>query len=277
MTAKNEFADFVRLIKALEPWLPQIVIVGGWGHRLCRFHEHAQPLDYKPLMTFDTDVAVPKDLPVGQENIAQRLHQQGFTESFFGDHQPPVTQYRLGAEGDGFYAEFLTPLDGSGYTRDGQPDQTVRIAGVSSQKLRHLDILLQHPWSVVLVPSDEIRIEKTAVIYIANPTAFIVQKLLICDRREKTHVAKDVLYIHDTIDLFGASLEDLTKIWKEVVRPNLHSNHIARMRSSISTLFSRVNDIIRDASQNAQSAGRALTPEDLLEACSVGLEIILHD
>lgn len=82
MTAKNEFADFVRLIKALEPWLPQIVIVGGWGHRLCRFHEHAQPLDYKPLMTFDTDVAVPKDLPVGQENIAQRLHQEGFTESF---------------------------------------------------------------------------------------------------------------------------------------------------------------------------------------------------
>jgi hypothetical protein len=33
-------------------------------------------------MTFDTDVAVPKDLPVGQENIAQRLHQEGFTESF---------------------------------------------------------------------------------------------------------------------------------------------------------------------------------------------------
>jgi hypothetical protein len=216
-------------------------------------------------------------LPVAQENIAQRLHQQGFTENFLGDHQPPLTQYRLGDEDDGFYAEFLTPLDGSGYTRDGQPDPTVRIAGVSSQELRHLDILRQRPWFVVLVPSDEIHIEKPAVIFITNPTAFIVQKLLICDQREKTHIAKDILYIHDTIDLFGAKLEDLDRLWIETVRPNLHSNHIAKMRGSISTLFSVVNDTIRDASQIAQSAGRVLTPEALLEACSVGLEIILHD
>jgi hypothetical protein len=109
------------LCNALKPWLGEVVIVGGWAHRLYRFHEFAQPLDYQPLITLDTDVAVPKTLHVHEQNIAQRLHDHGFTESFLGDHHPPVTQYRLGSEQDGFYAEFLTPLLGSVYTRDGKP------------------------------------------------------------------------------------------------------------------------------------------------------------
>ena len=29
---------FVRLVAALEPWLDQIVVVGGWAHRLYRLH-----------------------------------------------------------------------------------------------------------------------------------------------------------------------------------------------------------------------------------------------
>ncbi len=276
MKAKNEFEDFIRLLQALEPWLSQIVIVGGWAHRLYRFHALAQPLEYKPLMTFDTDVAVPKDLPVEQENIAQRLHQRGFTESFLGDNQPPITQYRLGSENDGFYAEFLTPLDGNGYSRDGKLDHTVRIAGVSSQKLRYLDVLLQHSWPITLVPSYEIRIEKATIIYVANPTAYIVQKLLIRDRRDKPSIAKDVLYIHDTIELFGSKLEALNELWNKVVLPNLHPNHVARLSGSISTLFSEVNDTTRDAALIARSSGGVLSPDELQEACSVGLEIIFR-
>jgi hypothetical protein len=27
-----------KLLEALDPWLPQIVIVGGWAHRLFRYH-----------------------------------------------------------------------------------------------------------------------------------------------------------------------------------------------------------------------------------------------
>ena len=42
---------FGRLLAALEPWLDQIVIVGGWAHRLYRQHPDAQALDYPPLST----------------------------------------------------------------------------------------------------------------------------------------------------------------------------------------------------------------------------------
>jgi hypothetical protein len=55
---------FSRLIGALEPWLAQVVIIGGWAHRLYRHHSTAQELDYPPLGTLDTDIAVPLNLPL---------------------------------------------------------------------------------------------------------------------------------------------------------------------------------------------------------------------
>ena len=277
MTATDEFEHFTRLCDALEPWLGEIVIVGGWAHRLYRLHDLAQPLDYRPLITLDTDVAVPKSLTVHEQNIAQRLHEHGFTESLLGDHQPPVTQYRLGAEKDGFYAEFLTPLLGNGYTRDGKPTPTTRIAGVSSQKLRHLDVLLRDPWKVPLNSVDESQAKGSVPVYVANATAFIVQKLLIRDKREKDQLAKDVLYIHDTIELFGAKLEQLNELWRNSVRPQIHPNHVAKAMDSVAVLFSVTNDTIRDASQIARSAGRAMPPEDLQAVCQAGLELILSD
>lgn len=276
MTMKNEFDDFIRLIGALEPWLPKIVIVGGWAHRLYRFHELAQPIDYTPLMTFDMDVAVPTNLPVEQENIVQRLDRRGFTETLLGDHRPPVTRYQLGTEDQGFYAEFLTPLYGNGLTRDGQPDQTVRIAGVSSQKLRHLEVLLHRPSTILLEPSDTVRIDSPTVLYIANPTAYIVQKLLIREKRDHAQRAKDLLYIHDTLELFGANLEGLHKLWEEAVFPSLHRRHVAKLRREASEIMSGVNDITRDASSIARSAGRTLPPEDLLDVCRMGLQMILN-
>lgn len=57
MATVPELASFAILARALEPWLDQVVIIGGWAHRLYRLHPQAQELDYAPLMTLDTDVA----------------------------------------------------------------------------------------------------------------------------------------------------------------------------------------------------------------------------
>ena len=35
---------FARLIDAIRPWLSHLVIVGGWAHRLHRFHPIATAL-----------------------------------------------------------------------------------------------------------------------------------------------------------------------------------------------------------------------------------------
>src|ERR1019366_8935086 len=68
------------LVDALSPWLEQMVIIGGWAHRLYRLHHFAQPLDYEPLATFDTHVAVPVELARCGEGIRERLVANGFTE-----------------------------------------------------------------------------------------------------------------------------------------------------------------------------------------------------
>ena len=45
MAVQSDVEYFARLVDALEPWLDQVVIIGGWAHRLYRLHPLAQPLD----------------------------------------------------------------------------------------------------------------------------------------------------------------------------------------------------------------------------------------
>ena len=39
----DDFNAFGRLLDALRPWLGHVVIVGGWAHRLHRFHPLSHP------------------------------------------------------------------------------------------------------------------------------------------------------------------------------------------------------------------------------------------
>jgi len=165
---------FARLVAALEPWLGQFVIIGGWAHRLYRMHPHAQALDYQPLMTLDTDIAVTPKLPAGEQEIRERLVAQGFSEQLLGDDRPPATHYHLSGEETGFCAEFLTPLTGSDYDRRHKRKATIGIGGIVSQQLRHIELLLYNPCSVDLQTA-----ERAVRIQIANPVSFLAQKVLI--------------------------------------------------------------------------------------------------
>jgi hypothetical protein len=265
--------DFARLIEALDPWLLNLVIVGGWAHRLYRSHALAQQLDYEPLFTLDTDIAVPQHLPVGEVSVLDSLRHHGFKEQFFGEHQPPITRYTLGSEDTGFYAEFLTPLKGSGYKRDGASESTVRVAGVSSQKLRYLEVLLEEPWNIRLDKSMG-PFENDRKIQIANATSFIGQKLLVHEKRERKNRAKDVLYIHDTIEIFGQSLDALKAIWCDKLKPRVHRNVPRKIEDAISEAFSKVSDTIRDATEISRSLGRELAPDDIREVCHRGTSMI---
>jgi hypothetical protein len=130
---------FGRLVAALEPWLDQVVIVGGWAHRLYRLHPDAQTLDYPPLATLDADVALSPTLTAGEQNIHARLLAFDFKDEFFGEAHPPATHYHLGGETSGFYAEFLTPLVGSEYDRKHRRKAIVEIAGASTRNCATLN------------------------------------------------------------------------------------------------------------------------------------------
>jgi len=248
-----------------------VVIVGGWAHRLLRYHPLAQAVPHEPLLTLDTDVAIPVTLEVQEQDLRDRLIGAGFKEKFLGEDQPPATHYQLGEEGGGFYAEFLTPLVGSEYDRDGKRRATMQVAGVTSQNLRYVDLLLDFPWTVQLSRANGFAFEEPKRVCIAHPTRFMVQKLLIQEKRDRRSRAKDVLYLHDTIELFGASLDILGEEWK-IARQGLSESAVRTVETAVDTMFAKVTDDIRSAAQVA--AGRALSPEAIQELCRAGLKVV---
>lgn len=270
----DDLAAFARLLDALRPWLDDLVIVGGSAHRLYRFDRLARPPAYRPVTTKDADLAFAPNAPLTGD-IGAALKAAGFNQEFSGDDVPPATEYRLGAEGQEFSAEFLTPLLGAGVKRDGGPDVTVKTAGIIAQKLRYLDLLLTSPWSVHVSPEMGVPVQQPVVVRIANPVSYIAQKLLIHGRRKPDKRAQDALYIHDTLDLFGAQLPTLRTIWSEEVSPTLPGKTLKDIRRLRHESYAAVTDVHRSAVRIPQD--RSLDPNRLQAACPYGLDEIFGD
>ena len=268
----NDFDALAKLIQAIEPWRGHLVLVGGWAHRLHRFHPAASKLPYNPIATKDTDLAFRHKAPL-EGDIKQALEAAGFEEELSGDHRPPVTRYTLGEDDAGFYAEFLTPLVGSGMRRTGEPDATVLAGGITAQKLRHLELLLIRPWHIRIGPELGVPLPQPLDLQVVNPVAFIAQKLLIQDDRSPAKRAQDFLYIHDSVELFGSVMPELNNLWKDAVYPELHPNIAKRVVELSQTTFSKVTDTAREAARIPPD--RTLSPERMVATCEVALHQIL--
>jgi hypothetical protein len=263
-----ELEAFSKFVVALTPWLGELVVVGGWAHRLYRLDPRARKLDYVPLTTLDGDVAVPPKLKKEESNVRKSLLDAGFEEEFIGEDRPPATHYHYG-NGGGFYAEFLAPLEGSEYDRSGKRKATKEVSGISSQLLHYIEILLISPWKVELSEENGYAISPKRSVQIANPASFLAQKILIHERRDHKDRAKDLLYMHDTVELFSETLDELQKLFRGTVAPKLHQRRLAEIEGAAEKLFGKVDDTIREAALMA--AGRKLSPERLAETARAGL------
>jgi Nucleotidyltransferase len=165
----------------------------------------------------------------------------------------------------------LSPLIGSEYDREGNRRATSRVAGVTSQNLRYVDVLLTSPWTVELSRANGFPFETPKQVRIAHPTRFMAQKLLIHDKRDRRSRAKDILYLHDTIELLGGSLDVLREEWTRL-RKALPEGAIRTVEGALDTMFSKITDDIRGAAQAA--AGRGLTPQAVQELCRAGMKIV---
>jgi Nucleotidyltransferase len=268
----NDFAALARLIQAVEPWRAHLVFVGGWAYRLYRFHPLANAPTYSPLMTRDTDLAFANRAPLAGD-IRSALAKAGFVEELSGEHRPAVTRYTLADDDAGFYAEFLTPLVGRCVKRNGEQDATVSTAGITAQKLRHLDILLINPWLITVGLDQDVPLPRPTDLKVASPASFIVQKLLIQRDRTPGKRAQDVLYIHDVLELFGGALPTLKALWEEEVRPALPAKTARQVVELSRESFSSVTDVIRNAARIPQD--RTLSPERLRAACQLALAQVL--
>jgi Nucleotidyltransferase len=264
---------FARLVDALRPWLGHFVIVGGWAHRLHRLHPLAAKPTYLPLRTRDVDLALSLRAPL-EGDIRHAFEHGGFSRRFRGDDAPPVTHYHLDDDDSGFYAEFLVPLQGGELKRNGGPDVTASKAGINAQKVRHLELLLEAPWSVRVGRDEGLPLARPTDLMLPNPVSFIAQKLLIHHKRPPSKKAQDVLYIHDTLELFGRAVDDLRTLWVDQLRPQMPAKTARRVATTARILFEQVTDTIRDASRIPQD--RQPSPEAVRGTCEYGLGEILR-
>jgi hypothetical protein len=117
------------------------------------------------------------------------------------------------AEGEEAYSlEFLTPLTGPPVDRAGRVTVTADIqAGVTAQRLRYLELLLETPWRVSFAGIPGIEAEgEPLTVQVPHPGAFMVQKLLIVDERTRAdRRAKDLAYLYQVASLFRRELPAL--------------------------------------------------------------------
>ncbi|MDB5932451.1 MAG: hypothetical protein JWR60_4158 [Polaromonas sp.] len=269
----NDLEAFAKLVQAIDPWRAQLVFIGGWGHRLHTLHPKANKLDYQPVFTKDTDLAFHSTIPL-EGDIKSALMAKGFKEALSGEFKPPIASYTLGDEQGGFYAEFLTPLIGSGYKRGGAADATLQAAGISAQKIRHLDILMVDPWTVTVgLPHNEVPLDAPVELRVANPLCFMVQKFLIKKDRKKPKQSQDLLYVYDTIQLFFQHLPQFKDNWEAVVKPALQGASETVLKECAAS-FASITDELRGAAAIPQDRN-GLTAAEMQSVCKYAFSQIM--
>jgi len=108
---------------------------------------------------------------------------------------------------------------------------------VSSQLLRYIDVLLHSPWEVALGKENGYPMSPKRTVQIANPASFLAQKILIHEQRNYKDRAKDLVYMHDTIEVFSETLGELQKLFRNGVAPKLHPRRIAELEGAAGPLF----------------------------------------
>ena len=268
--------DFVRIIKALRPYLDQLVIGGAWCHRLLHFHLLATPPQFTPLMSEDADIVTPEQLPRRSPSIAEALKAAGFRPSFTGSDRLPVTKYYPHENAKGLYVEFIAPLRGGGYTRKGEPDDILMVSGITAAKLRYVELLLFDPWQLDLTERHGFHVGgDSIVVQVANPTSYLAQKVLTLGRRQNPlKKPKDALYIYDTLTMFGDAFPALCAQGLRVLQqlPSKTQREFHQQRTQLfqdEALLLQVSDI-------AAATGRANppSPTTIAAVCMLGLERI---
>jgi hypothetical protein len=218
MTIPEEIEFFYRVLSAIRFNLKDFVLVGGFASYLYQFHEWAEPTGLSSLLTYDIDLASAEKISVrGGKSVHQSLSEIGLEEEFTGNCTPPLVKYFPKDRKPSMYVEFLTPLRGS-ETKRGVPDITQNIQpDLSAQKLRFLDLLLKNPWEINTTSVPALNKYRKLVVKIPHPAMFIMQKILISERRTGKSRPKDFAYIYQILSYLREDLDVIAKEYKILI------------------------------------------------------------
>jgi hypothetical protein len=159
----------VRGLLAIEPYLSQVVVVGGWVPHIYELLYDAAKAGHSPR-TADIDIAVPRRVEVSGSSINELLTAAHFICEFRSLSVPPVTKYVATDPDQDAEIEFITDAPGG-------PEAVVHVQPeLTAQALHYVRVLLENPWQVDLREASGGALSRDVVI--AKPGAFIFQKAL---------------------------------------------------------------------------------------------------
>jgi len=219
----------IRVVAALEPYLDEVVLCGGWAPYLywARLHD---PARHPPLRTLDADFALPRHVAViGGTPIAQCLRAIGARTRLAG-YGKGIVHFEIDHGDATVPIEFITPLLG-----DGGETQLDVQEGLRVEPLRYVDLLLERPEQVLLV-GDVGGARREIAVRVPAPGMFIAQKILTARRRrDRSRRGKDLAYVRGILanyeELRPAILDDVE--WLHRRWPSWAAN----FRSELQRLF----------------------------------------
>ena len=229
----EDFAhSLFKTLEILEPYLPQIVIGGGWAPFLY-YHYLAKNRQYSPVLTSDIDLIVKHEVAiVGPKTIDEILTGKAGLESTFKNlDNPAVIHYEGAIDGVEVEIEFLTDQTGS------QQEKVLVVQkGLHAEALRYVSIIVEN---TLMLKIDDLESAQTGfplIVQVPKPAAYIFQKgLSFPRRRDNRKASKDLYYIFDILvgipEIYTLASGDFE---------DLYGNHPAwfkKFKANLSTQF----------------------------------------
>lgn len=197
--ADEFFPGLQGVLTLLEPYLSDIVVVGGWVPYLMAL-SHRREVRHEPLLTRDIDIAVPRELKTAGAEIDQILRASGLEYSYRSLFDPPVVSFAGKLSGCEVEVEFLTH-------EPGNKEHVLDVGGgLRVQSLHYTNILLDNTTMIPVEASDR----RLLAVRVPTSAAFVFNKgLTFVQRKASLKKAKDLYYIFGVLDAWQDSLPDL--------------------------------------------------------------------
>ncbi len=185
-----EGADvFARLVQTLEPYLEDVVFIGGWVHSL--YVLELEGSGGRTVRTHDIDIAIPRSLQSdSRPTLLELVREAGFDREPMGD-ESGLVRIRKGT------------IDLDILTEAPDPRRTVRIEGqpeLHVQGYPDQDFLRSHSRQYILGPQVGMPLDRPVVIRIPTIGAYLIGKILSSATRQmRGKGAKDIVYVHELI------------------------------------------------------------------------------
>lgn len=234
---------FRRVVRAIEPYVPDLVIAGGCANALYRHHPYAAGTMIPAPGTKDLDLACePAGPPLDERApLIDLLRGAGLKPILLGQTHPPVMKFSIDDVRNGPDLEILCPMMGPPRRTGDREVQAVEIQGgsMTAQPLRYLNLLLIQPWSIDLacVPGFA-DMAGLPPLRIPQPLTYIMQKVLA--RREAGRspekLEKDCYYIYEISVVFRDAFDHVVAVLPVLGRAS-PSSWVDRFVRDVDSLF----------------------------------------